>query len=261
MKENTSGLSDTEIAKLTKVREEYRSGQRSKFPTDPRWEFARRRRDSLLRKEFNVSGQTNEDSAAIKAAKAHLEQGKLEMPLLEHAEDIRARIEARARSDSRAARSIVKDRANGVPVTRLRMQMREERQSEAEIINLGIVVGTDRGNEDGTVLINSLLVKRDQAGRSVESQHIEARILRGGKFSLKKNVVDLRNEGHKYDNTYSVVYPAPYRPESHINTMVADEEKARILLQHLEFLVDRCLTQPKLSFSPKIDHRRRTHLK
>lgn len=239
-----------------RIQREAESGQRTE---DPGREFARRLRDRLWEEELKVSGN-EEDSAAIEAARVHLEQARLGMPLRKQAEDIRALVEARAKyDDQEAMRQVSADRDKGVLVTKLWMQMRVERQSEEETINLGIVVGTDRDNEDGTVSISSLLIKRDQAGGLVESQHIEAKILPGGRLFIRENVLDLHQERHKnkYSNTYSVVYPWPDQGGSKIGAIVADGEEASILLKRLKRLVDRCLTQPNSSFYRQKDISRR----
>lgn len=237
-------ISEIEQARLSRLKEQIQNGQRSE---DPRLEFARRLRDSLLREEFNVSDQTNEDSTAIKAAESHLKQVRQEMPLREQAEDIRARIEARARGDSRAVRSIIHDRANRKPVTRLGMRMTLEGKSEREIINLGMMAGTDDGEEDGTVSIGYLLIKQDEFGNPVENQLIKAKIFKGGKFFIRKDA-NYYGEQHRKSKDYSVVYPRPDRPEFFGETKVLDSDQATKFLSMLEFLVDRCLTQPKSSF-------------
>lgn len=246
-------ISEIEQARLSQLKDQIQSGQRSE---DPRLEFARRLRDRLLKEEFEVLDQAEGDSATIKAAQAHLEQAKSEIPLREQAEDIRARIEARARGDSRAARAIIKDRAEGQVVTRLGMRMEVEGKSEKETINVGMVAGTGDGEEDGTVSISYLIIKQDGLGHPVETQQIKAKILRGGEFSIRKGVGyfgELRNKSEDY----SVVYPRPDRPEFGGETKVLDEGQAKIHLGMLEFLVDRCLTQPNSSFYRQKDISRR----
>lgn len=260
MKENKSGLNEKEIAKLTNVREEYRSGQRSEFPKDSRLKFVKSLRGKLWREEFDVHDLA-EDSAAIIAAEVYLKEARLEIVLREQAEDIRARVDARARSDSRAARSIIDDRAKGVLVTRLGMQMEAEGKSEIETINVGMVAGTGDGEEDGTVSIIYLIIKRDGSGHPVETQQIKAKILRGGEFSIRKDVGYFGKQRSKSED-YSVVYPWSNRAQSKGEMKVLDEGQAKIHLRMLEFLVDRCLTQPHSSFCRQKDLlRRRTLLK
>lgn len=212
---------------------------------------------------------TEAERAGLAQLKEQIQNGQRsehpKMSLLEQAEDIRARVETRVKYDDQEAMKQVitdRDRDQEVLVTKLWMQMKVERESEEERINLGIVVGTDRDNEDGTVLISSVLTKYDQSGNLlnlVGTQHIEAKILPGGRIFIREKVLDLRKERHqkKYSNTYSVVYPRPDQPESDIDIIVADEEEASILLKRLTSLVDSCLTNPQLSFSSKIGPSRR----
>lgn len=248
-----------ERAKLVQLRKEVERGQRSEFPLDSRWVFAKKLRDRLLQEEFEVP-RKKEDSATIKAAESHLKQVRQEMPLREQAEDIRARIEARARGDSRAVRSIIHDRANRKPVTRLGMRMTLEGKSEREIINLGMMAGTDDGEEDGTVSIGYLLIKQDEFGNPVENQLIKAKIFKGGKFFIRKDA-DYYGEQHRKSKGYSVVYPRPDRPEFFGEMKVLDSGQATKFLSMLEFLVDRCLTQPKSSFYRQTGYNRRALLK
>lgn len=245
-------FTEAERAGLAQLKDQIQNRQRSEFPKDSRLEFAKRLRDKLLREEFDVPGQAEEDSAAIKAAKAHLEQARQEMPLLEHAEDIRARIEARAKHDNRA-------RKRGLPVTRLGMRMELVGKSEKEMISLGMVAGTGSDEEDGTVSISYLMIKLGQSGHPVKNQLIKAKIFRGGRFSIRQDV-GYFGEQQKSEG-YSVIYPRPDRPEFGGETKVLDDGQATKFLGMLEFLVDRCLTQPNLSFSPKIGLSRRVLLK
>lgn len=249
-------FTEAERAGLAQLKDQIQKGQRNE---DPRLEFAKGLRDKFLEEEFNVPDPV-EDSATIKAAQAHLEQARQEMPLLEHAEDIRARIEARARGDSRAARAIIKDRAKGQVVTRLGMRMELVGKSEKGTISLGMVAGTGSGEEDGTVSINYLMIKLDQSGHPVENQLIKAKIFRGGRFSIRQDV-GYFGEQHRTSGGYAVVYPRPDRPEFGGETKVLDDGQATKFLGMLEFLVDRCLTQPNLSFSPKTGSSRRALLK
>lgn len=251
-------FTEAERAGLARLKEQIQKGQRSEFPNDSRLEFAKGLRDEFLEEEFNVPDPV-EDSAAIKAAEGYLEQAREKMPLLEHAEDIRARIEARARGDSRAARFIINDRAKGQVVTRLGMRMELVGKSGKETISLGMVAGTGSGEEDGTVSISYLMIKLDQSGHPVKNQLIKAKIFRGGRFSIRQDVgyfgEQQRSEG------YSVIYPRPDRPEFGGETRVLDDGQATKFLGMLEFLVDRCLTQPNLSFYRQNGISRRALLK
>lgn len=256
MTEDLSEFTEAEIVRVNQLREEISSGQRSE---DPRREFARRLRGRLRKEEFEVLGQTNEDRAAIKAAESHLkqalEQTELEMPLRKQAEDIRARVDARARGDSRAARSVIKDQANGQPMTRLGMRMELVDKSKKGTISLGMVAGTGDGEEDGTVSISYLLFKLNKSGYPVETQLTKAKILRGGTFSIRKDVGYFGEQ--QGSEGYSVIYPRPDRPEFGGETKVLDDGQAAKFLGMLEFLVDSCLSQSDLSFHRQRDISRR----
>lgn len=162
--------------------------------------------------------------------------GEIPPQLQEQAEDIRARIEARARGN---------EQRNDQFIKQLRMQMNSDNKGEIERIKLNITRGRDSSDNDGAVSITYLLIKQDKS----EAQRIEARILRGGEFSVRKNVDYLDKLDER--ESYALIYPQPRRPEFGDEFEVLNDEKAKILLGQLEFLVDRCLTQPKLSFQPQ----------
>ncbi|MBI2018111.1 hypothetical protein HYS96_00215 [Candidatus Daviesbacteria bacterium] len=168
------------------------------------------------------------------------------MPLREQAENIRARIE-RVVHDAQAMDLRKEDQDKGVPATRLGMRLQTASESETEIINLGIVMGTDSKDEHGTVLISRLLVKWDELGNSVEANLTRVEILGGRRFKIWKDVDYLGGQQGK-SRGYSVVYPQPARAEFGQEAIVANGEGARILLQQIGFAVDRCLTQPNSLF-------------
>lgn len=147
----------------------------------------------------------------------------LDLPLRKQAEDIRVDIETRIKHNDKAMGLVIADRDKGLFVTRLGMRMETKSKLGKEIINLGIMVGTGSGEEDGTVSIRCAMMDLDESGQPVDPHRIEARILVGGKFFI-------RNYGQGY------------------STEVSDEGEARTLLHLFKFFVDKCLTQPNLSF-------------
>lgn len=195
--------------------------------------FTLEERDRLnrLRREVR-SGQRSEDP---------------ERALVELAEDIRARVEERVRNDGQAKGLLKEDQDKGLSVTRLGIRLQTKSNSETEKINLGIVMGKGGENENGTVLISRLLVKWNESGNSVETTLTKAEILGGGRFKIRQEVVHLGDDQRQSQN-YSAVYPRPDRSEFGEEIQVLDPDKARIVLQGLEFWADRCLSQPNSSF-------------
>lgn len=150
-------------------------------------------------------------------------ESPLDLPLRTQAENIRVDIETRAKHNDQAMRLVIADRKKGLPVTRLGMRMETKSKLGKEIINLGIVVGTGSGEEDGTVSIRCAMMDLDESGQPVDPHRIEVKILVGGKFFIRS-----------YDQGYSAE--------------VLDEREARTSLHLFKFFVDKCLTQPNPSF-------------